>query len=143
MGSEANPVCEDPNTACAIANGGTLILCLPNCDPLLQDCADGEGCYPIVDAFACAPDAGGAMGAYGEPCEFLNVCDPGLFCANADAVPNCAGANGCCSSFCDVSDPMASANCPGAAGGQECTPWFQMGQAPPGFENVGACAIPM
>jgi len=143
MGSEANPVCEDPNTSCVIANEGVLILCLPNCDPLLQDCGDGQACYPINDGFACAPDASGEMGLFADPCEFINVCDPGLFCANADAVPNCAGSQGCCSSFCDTSDPMAGAMCPGAAGGQDCVPWFDMGQAPPGFENVGACAIPM
>ncbi|MBC8074337.1 MAG: ribulose phosphate epimerase [Deltaproteobacteria bacterium] len=143
MGSEANPVCEDPATSCVIANEGTLILCLPNCDPLLQDCAEGQGCFPIDDSFACAPDASGDMGLYGEACEFLNVCDPGLFCANADGVPDCAGSSGCCSSFCDMTDPEASANCPGAAGGQECVAWYEEGQAPPGFEDVGACAIPM
>jgi hypothetical protein len=143
MGSEANPVCEDPNTSCVIANEGVLILCLPNCDPLLQDCAEGQACYPIDDGFACAPDASGEMGLFGEPCEFINVCDPGLFCANADAVPDCAGSSGCCSSFCDLTDPMAGMNCPGAAGGQDCVAWYEEGQAPPGFEDVGACAIPM
>jgi hypothetical protein len=141
MGSENNPVCDDPTTACSIANEGTLILCLPTCDPLLQNCMDGEGCWGIDDDFVCAPDAGGEMGAYGDPCEFLNVCDPGLFCANPDVVPGCASA-GCCSEFCDMSDPMAGANCAGAAGGQMCIPWFEKGQAPPGYEDVGACAIP-
>ncbi len=141
MGSENNPVCDDPTTACSIANEGTLILCLPTCDPLLQNCMDGEGCWGIDDDFVCAPDAGGEMGAYGDPCEFLNVCDPGLFCANPDVVPGCASA-GCCSEFCDMSDPMAGANCAGAGGGQMCIPWFEKGQAPPGYEDVGACAIP-
>lgn len=139
-GSEANPVCDDPNTTCSIANNGVLILCLPNCDPLLQDCADGQACYPINEFFVCAPDASGEMGLYGDPCEFLNVCDPGLFCANADVVPGCAGSLGCCSEFCDLSDPNAS--CMGAGGGQMCTPWYEEGQAPPGYEDVGACAIP-
>ena len=119
-----------------------LILCLPNCDPLLQDCNDGEACYPTNDAFSCVPDAGGENGLYAEPCEFLNVCDPGLFCAVADGVPDCQGSNGCCSPFCDLSDPEASASCPGAAGGQECVAWYEENQAPPGYENVGACLIP-
>jgi len=140
-GSEANPVCEDPTTSCVIANEGGLSLCLPICDPLLQDCVEGQGCYPIDDGFACAPDAGGEDGAYGEACAFINVCDPGMFCANPEAVPNCAS-EGCCSPFCDMSDPDAGAACPGAAGGQECVAWYEEGQAPPGFENVGACAIP-
>ncbi len=141
-GSEANPVCDDPNTTCSIANEGVLILCLPNCDPLLQDCADGQACYPINEFFVCAPDASGEMGLYGDPCEYLNVCDPGLFCANANVVPGCAGSLGCCSEFCDLDDPNPNSQCMGAGGGQECTPWYEEGQAPPGYENVGACAIP-
>ncbi len=141
-GSEANPVCEDPGSSCSILNEGTLILCLPNCDPLLQDCPEGSGCYTTNDIFSCVPDAGGEQGAFGEGCEFLNVCDPGLFCANPEGVPDCQGSIGCCSSFCDTTDPMATANCPGAAGGQECVPWFEDGQAPPGYENLGACLIP-
>jgi len=142
-GSEANPVCEDPGTSCSILNEGTLILCLPNCDPLLQDCQEGEGCYVTNDTFSCVPDAGGEMGAFGEGCEFLNVCDPGLFCANPDGVPDCAGSIGCCSSFCDTSDPEAGANCPGAAGGQDCVSFYEEGQAPPGYEDVGVCLIPV
>ena len=140
-GSEANPVCEDPTTKCVIANEGVLILCLPGCDPLLQDCLEGNACYPSSDTFVCGPDASLEMGVYGDGCEFVNVCDPGLFCANPELVPDCT-AGGCCSPYCDVSDPDASAACPGAAGGQECVPWFEEGQAPPGFENVGACGIP-
>lgn len=141
-GSEANPICADPNTSCNILNDGVLILCLPNCDPLLQDCNEGEACYPTNDSFSCVPDAGGEQGLFGEGCEYLNVCDPGLFCAVPDGVPNCAGSIGCCSSFCDLSDPGATAACPGNAGGQECVAWFEEGQAPPGYENVGACLIP-
>jgi hypothetical protein len=140
-GSEANPVCEDPATSCVNANNGTLILCLPSCDPLLQDCPEGQACYNVNDTFACAPDASGETGVFGDACEFLNVCDPGLFCANPEAVPDCAS-GGCCSPFCDFSDPEASAACPGAAGGQECVAWYEEGQAPPGLEDVGACALP-
>jgi hypothetical protein len=141
-GSEANPVCEDPATSCSILNEGTLILCLPTCDPLIQNCMEGEGCYITNDTFSCVPDAGGEMGAYGEGCEFLNVCDPGLACMGPDAVPGCAGSIGCCSPFCDVSDPDSGAACPGAAGGQECVTFYEEGQAPPGLEDVGICAIP-
>jgi len=142
-GAEANPVCEDPGTSCNILNDGALILCLPNCDPLLQDCNEGEACYPTNDAFSCVPDAGGEMGAFGEGCEYLNVCDAGLFCAAPDGVPDCEGSLGCCSSFCEFTDPEASASCPGAAGGQECVAWYEEGQAPPGYEGVGACLIPV
>ncbi|HWB80594.1 MAG TPA: ribulose phosphate epimerase [Nannocystaceae bacterium] len=139
MGTAANPVCENPNESCTIANEGTVILCLPNCDPLLQECNDGSACYPVDDAFVCGPDYSGELGLYADPCEFINVCDPGLFCIGAAAVPGCTSAQ-CCTSFCDLDEPEAT--CPGAAGGQECVPWYDEGQAPPGLENLGACAIP-
>jgi len=131
MGSEANPVCEDPSAQCSITGAGVLIICLPFCDPLLQDCAEGSACYPDNDGFDCAPDASGEAGAAGDPCEYLNVCDPGLFCAEAPTVPGCRGL-GCCMPFCDLSAPM----CPLLT---ECVPWYDDGQAPPGFEDVGGC----
>ena len=136
-GSENNPVCDDPDTGCSITNEGVLILCLPYCDPLIQDCADGEACYPEPNGFFCSPDASGEMGVFGDPCEYLNVCDPGLFCADAVTVPDCAGATGCCSEYCDTSDPMAS--CMGS--GQECIPFYEEAP-PPGYEDVGVCIIP-
>ncbi len=141
-GDEANPTCTDPVTQCVITNDGVLVLCLPTCNPITPDtCSEGQGCYPVDDAFACAPDASGELGGYGDPCEFINVCDPGLFCADATTVPSCTSA-ACCSPFCDVTDPDASANCPGAAGGQECTPWYEDGNTPPDLDDVGACVIP-
>jgi hypothetical protein len=143
QGSEAAPTCDDPETNCVIANEGVLILCLPNCDPLVQDCPSGQACYPVYEGFNCAPDVSGAdMGGYGDPCEYINVCDPGLFCASAEAVPGCPGSQGCCSEFCDLSAPDPNAACSGVADGQECTMWYDEGAAPPGFEDLGACVIP-
>ena len=142
VGSELSYSCDDPNTQCSIFNDGVLILCLPSCDPLLQDCADGQGCYGAENGFVCIPDASGPAGDYGEPCEYVNVCSPGLFCASGGAVPGCQGSLGCCSEYCDMSQPNPASACSGAAGGQECVPWFEQGQAPPGYADVGACAIP-
>ncbi|MCA9653947.1 MAG: ribulose phosphate epimerase [Myxococcales bacterium] len=139
-GDSANPICEDPDTSCSIANDGAIVLCLPNCDPLLQDCAEGQACYPVADIWVCGPDASGEMGAAGDPCEFINVCDVGNICLDASAWPDCAGSIGCCSPVCDTTDPMGDAQCPGA--GQTCQPWYEEGNAPPGYENVGACALP-
>ena len=139
-GDEADPICEDPDTACAIVNEGAIVLCLPSCDPLLQDCPDGQACYPINDDFLCVPDASGEMGVYGDPCEFINACDPGLMCLGAAAVPDCTGSQGCCSEVCDTSDPSGDAQCSGAD--QACEPWYEEGAAPPGYEDVGACALP-
>jgi hypothetical protein len=140
VGPAANPTCADPSMMCN--NGREFALCLPSCCPLLQDCHEGEACYPVNDTFWCVPDAGGEQGEFGDECEFLNVCDPGLFCANPDSVPGCHSAIGCCSQFCYLADPNASASCAGADGGQECVPWFEDGQAPPGEEDLGACVIP-
>jgi len=136
-GGEASPVCPDPSTGCSVTNSGVLILCLPFCDPLLQDCSDTEACYPEPNGFFCSPNASGKAGAYGDECEFLNACDQGLYCADAAAVPGCAGAAGCCSEFCDTTEPVA---CMGA--GQECTAYYEVGQAPPGYEDTGVCQIP-
>jgi hypothetical protein len=142
QGSENNPVCDDPMTSCVIANDGVLVLCLPNCDPLLQDCPDGQACYVGDDAFVCVPDASGPdMGVYGDPCEFTNACDPGLLCVAAGAVPDCDSAQ-CCSEFCDLAAADPDSACQGQADGQQCLGIFPDGQAPPGTEDFGFCALP-
>lgn len=140
-GNEASPTCLAPQMECIVING-VIAVCLPSCDPLTQDCGQGQGCYPLDDVFACAPAVGGDEGSFGDPCAFINVCEPGLFCADAEGVPNCVSSEGCCSTFCDVSDPTASAACPGAAGGQGCVAFYAEGQAPPGYDDVGVCVIP-
>jgi hypothetical protein len=136
-GSQENPSCADASATCVIANDGVLIVCLPICDPLIQDCGGGEACYPVGDAFACGPDVSGELGLFGDPCEAINVCDAGMFCASPQLVPDCQGSSGCCTSFCDLEDDGA---CPGE--GQDCVSWFDEGQAPPGAETLGACISP-
>ncbi len=136
IGDRESPTCEDPNSSCIITSGPPA-LCLPNCDPVAQDCAEGEACYPFSDVFHCIPDASGEMGAPGDPCEYINACDPGTFCAQADIVPDCMGALGCCSPFCAVDDPM-----PPCLPGQICAPYYEEGSAPGGYELVGACVLP-
>ena len=70
---------------------------------------------------------------------YANPCNQGLFCADAAAVPNCQGAQGCCSEFCDLNEANM---CSGMGMGQECVPWFEEGMAPPGYDHVGGCVIP-
>lgn len=122
-GTPANPVCDDPSTSCAVY-GGALPLCQPSCDPLQQDCEQGDGCYPDPqgDVFVCRTDASGEFGGPGDTCDSHNDCDPGLLCADT------------CTFFCVFQGPMAACPPPLA-----CVAWFQPGQAPPGYENVGAC----
>ncbi|MCA9711938.1 MAG: ribulose phosphate epimerase [Myxococcales bacterium] len=134
-GDESNPSCDDPDTSCAIANDGAIILCLPNCDPVLQDCAEGQACYPIGEIFTCAPDASGEMGGAGDPCEYINACDAGNFCGNPAAnTTTCTdqGALGCCIPFCEVSNNQCD-------NGEMCLNWYEMGMIPPGFEDTGFC----
>jgi hypothetical protein len=134
--AENFPVCNTPNTQCAISNDGVLILCLPVCNPLDEAaCPDGQGCYGVGDSFQCAPDASGQIGAVGDECNFINACDPGTFCADSGSVPGCdAGAIGCCSAFCSLGD---DGDC---LEGQVCAPWFEQGQAPDEcLGTIGAC----
>lgn len=132
IGSETDPVCA-PNHRCSIASEAILTLCLPTCDPLLQGCGEGQGCYAIDHAFWCAPDASGPdAGDFGDPCEFINACSPGLNCHPADAVPGCES-GGCCAPICDIT---LAGSCPD---GLVCTAYYPPEDAPPGYENVGWC----
>jgi hypothetical protein len=139
MGSRANPTCPDGLT-CVISSG-PLILCLAKCDPLLQDCAEGDGCYAIDGVFECSMDASGDDGDVGDACVFRSDCDPGTACSAAALVPGCASAS-CCAPFCDASESDASSVCDEAVPGTQCEPWYEMGRAPPGLDDVGLCTAP-
>jgi hypothetical protein len=145
VGNERELYCEDPNRYCYLSGDGAILPCLELCDPIEQDCPAGQACYPVQDAWVCAPDASGMLGAYGDPCEFINVCDPGLICLGASSVPPglpCEGAAGCCTEVCDITDPAGDQQCAGAAEGQQCLPWYEEVDAPVVLEDVGACALP-
>jgi hypothetical protein len=129
-GTPDAPVCPD-GTACLLTD--VLSLCLPTCDPLLQNCAAGDQCAPLGLDFLCVPDASGGQGAVFDACEFVNGCDPGLACLTPEAAPQCEGDLGCCMPFCDLEAPP---DCPPAT---ECVPWFEEGQAPAGLASVGVC----
>jgi hypothetical protein len=138
MGSESEPICADPAMMCA---GRGPFLCLPSCCPIEQDCAEGDGCYPVNDTFYCAPDASGDQGGFGDGCEFINVCNPGLMCLDSSVLPPgypCEDAYGCCTAFCEIDKTSCSLLDPAL----ECTPWFEEGSAPPGLELIGACVVP-
>lgn len=134
-GSPSAPTCADENAQCFISSDGFVTPCVPDCDPLESDaCPPGEGCYPVDNAFTCAPDASGPkVGGVFDACEFTNACDPGLACINPDVVDACApGAGGCCTPYCDLSAPA----CPAPT---SCLPFFEQGNTPPGYEDVGIC----
>ncbi len=136
-GSPEAPTCPT-DFHCEIAGDGVLILCIPNCDPLLQDCPNQSLCLPKPnsDFFFCVLDASGDMGAQNDPCEYANACDPGLACLDPALASECdPNATGCCLPFCDLTMPKCTNQ------GAMCLPWYEVGMAPPGLENVGLCGL--
>lgn len=143
-GSPAAPTCDEG--LCAVYNDGNLPLCLPDCDPLLQDCGGGQLCLasPNANGFVCILDAlPASMGDHGAPCTFVNDCDPGLFCGVTEIVAGCGNPSGCCAEFCDLSQADPSSQCTGQPEGEECQPWYGADAPPPGYEDVGFCGVPL
>jgi hypothetical protein len=129
-GSPNRPTCEDPATLCFVGCQDCVGMCIKGCDPLAGECSDGQVCVPQGSTFMCVYDASGELGAYLDPCEYGNACDPGLFCAYPDVVAGCEGDSGCCTPFCDLNDPQ----CPDAL---QCDPYFT--EPSPGQEHIGLC----
>ncbi|MBK7827583.1 hypothetical protein [Nannocystis sp.] len=139
-GTSMAPTC-DEGFSCSYASESVLNLCLPECDPLVQDCAGDKLCVPNHVTFVCVPDASGDMGKTNDPCEFVDACDKGLVCLNISAGSSACmkDAVGCCQPVCDFT---AMETCPNFD--QECVQWFDpMMPIPPGLEDVGVCAIPI
>lgn len=141
-GNASDPVCE-ADQSCLIYFAG-VPLCFDECDPLVQDCPDGEGCYPDDAAaggtgFICLPTIG--TGGYGDYCWLLSNCQPGFICVTGDFLPDCNGLVGCCTALCDTTEPD---DCDAFAPEIQCIDWYFGGQMPPsvGLEDVGACALP-
>lgn len=133
-GTLDDPGCSDPDYTCARIVPGVLDLCLPTCDPLLQDCSMDQGCYPAGDdSFVCYRSDPIFGGAFGDPCELTHHCSSGLLCIPPDFVPSCDGDVGCCTSYCDV---LGGDLC---SMGLQCAALFPEGQAPPELEHVGIC----
>jgi len=141
-GTPNAPTCDDPSTSCSVAHDGILPLCLTDCDPILQDCpVENESCVVTADGgLRCEPNQAGTTGYHGDPCEYTNVCQPGLFCWIGEVIAGCNDPY-CCTEFCDVTDPSSSQDCAATAPGSECIDWFENGP-PPGLEHVGFCGLP-
>ena len=144
-GTPEQPVCAPSCTSCVISGDGVLNLCFTGCDPLAQDCWGGEVCIPEPsgDRYVCVLDASGGMGPAGTPCEFANVCNPGLMCANTATLPHpaCGGALGCCAPFCNFEQPGDT--CAALAQevpGVECVPLSDEPVECAG--PVGLCSVP-
>jgi hypothetical protein len=139
-GSPDAPNCPAAGETCVFWVPGISHVCLPLCDPLLQDCPNAGLCLPNfanqARDWVCARDYSGDQGQEFDPCEFFNVCDPGLMCWDPSTAPECdANAVGCCLAICDLAKP----GCTGA--GAECLPFYEA-SAPPEHVDVGICGVP-
>jgi len=135
---DSNMGCPKSGNDCEVYNDGSLPICLGTCDPLVQDCPEGQGCYRggSGDQFVCFKVTGES--AHGEECGYINQCLAGYNCSGAGAVEGCPPeAAGCCSSFCDLSDPEPDAVCVGT---EQCVQFLD--PAPPQYMDVGVCVIP-
>jgi hypothetical protein len=130
-GTPDDPICP-MGTDCLIANS-SISLCISSCDPMLQDCGAGLGCFWFNNAFSCIFTTQDIP--VGEPCGFVNDCAVGLICMAAELMPSCAGVE-CCASFCSLAAPV----CPQM--GTECAAFFDPGAGPAGYEDTGVCVLP-
>jgi hypothetical protein len=135
-GSLETPTCSEVCTACDVMFDGLVNLCLPFCNPLVQDCDRGETCRDDDDSFHCVPQTPAEVGV-GEPCEFIDGCPAGLTCVSASLVPGCGPDGQCCTPFCDAS---TDTTCDDLIAGSTCVPWDSI---PPCFATaIGSCRFP-
>jgi hypothetical protein len=132
-GTPDNPECP-PGSSCLIGN--TINICIPGCDPILQDCGPGLACYWEGLSFSCIFTTRDIPP--GEPCGYINDCAAGSGCVSAELLPSCAG-SGCCSRFCNLE--QGDQQCESLPG-SSCVAFFLAGEEPPGFEHVGMCMLP-
>jgi hypothetical protein len=135
MGTADNPSCPDGFT-CPITSDGTINVCIAICDPLLQDCDEGLGCYWANVDFNCISTTQDLPP--GAPCGYVNDCAPGNICLDATVLPDCLG-SACCSTFCDVN--LGPGQCD-VLPGTTCVPFWEQGLAPDGYEHIGVCIVP-
>jgi hypothetical protein len=106
------------------------------CNPLSNDCPEGELCIFFNTEFQCFPSTGDGSGVAGAFCDTATACNEGLACIQSVFFANCEG-DACCSPNCDLDEPNT---CPNAAAGETCMQWF-VGQegTDPCYANVGVC----
>ncbi|MEZ4383301.1 MAG: hypothetical protein R3A79_18375 [Nannocystaceae bacterium] len=145
-GIPEDPQCPSEET-CVTFFDPPVPLCFASCDPFLQDCPEGEGCYmdaPNIgsEGFVCMPTvlAPNENGDYGDLCYNQAGCAPGFSCIWPENVPNCKYEY-CCSPWCDLE--VNPELCTDLHPTMECVPWYNEGEAQPGLENLGICGIPL
>lgn len=138
-GTANSPMC-DAESVCLISNEGVLNLCLPKCDPLVQDCPGDDLCVPNGANFFCSQDASGDEGQANDPCQGGNVCDKGLLCRDTATASSACDPNstGCCQPYCEY----PGGSCPNPD--QECLQWYSPDDLPANDPalDIGVCGIP-
>jgi hypothetical protein len=132
--------CADPQ-ACLDLNDGAVPVCLTPCSPLVPGtCAPGEACrlIPVFGAY-CLPEVGGTIEDNTADCGDT-TCVPETACVDASLIPSCEA--GCCTPWCDTSDPGADAGCAAGDPALVCAPVYRPGAAPEGLESLGMCIDP-
>ena len=130
--------CPLPDHYCGSMRDG--VFCIEICDPLLQDCPEGDTCvfHDYLAPPGCFLDYSEDEGQAFDPCYDSRLCDPGLACIGSLSAKECdPNEQGCCSPYCDLDQPAA---CPGV--GQGCVTYFEPESIPPGYENIGVCSVP-
>jgi hypothetical protein len=133
-GTPDDPICAE-GTSCLIANMGSITLCIATCDPIAQDCPEGQACFWANNGFNCIFTQDSLLGV---PCDMIADCGQGLVCLDAEVLPECA-ASACCGQWCSLSDPDPDPVCDWE--GTECAPFWEPGEAPEGYEDVGVCIV--
>lgn len=135
--------CETQSERCIQGGDGPPAVCVPTCDPLLQDCAmPDQACLGgPYDDFICIPEdvvLSEDAGTWGDPCEpAFKLCRPRYLCIDGlgrvDA-PGCEQGP-CCASLCHLDD---EAPCMGEA--EQCIPLYES----PDHDraHVGVCLVP-
>ncbi|MCY1063158.1 hypothetical protein OV090_00185 [Nannocystis sp. RBIL2] len=132
-GQAATPQCPE-SQLCTKGFGDYHYKCLHTCNPLAQDCIEGEMCAAGDAGFVCAPDVSGEGGHIYDACTAANDCDRGLMCSPSEAAPMCQASpeGGCCLPYCELGGV-----CPD---GLECYD-FEAWNEPPELIDVGACGL--
>lgn len=130
LGSGDYAYCE----AGSVCVGGRVLwLCEPMCDPLVQDCPAGARCDLQGATPLCMIDWAMDHGGVGAAC-WQQDCEVGLTCM-LNAAVGCED-TGCCTPFCDRSDPQATCPLPG----QKCLQPYDDDEQP-GTEAIGVCRL--
>jgi len=138
-GDASLPKCGD-GSICVVGNE-FLNLCIERCNPLVDACSQVDNvCLPYDPyGFICRPDAWLVPGAKYSPCEINEQCDLGNGCFSVLLSPQCdQGAAGCCMPFCDIDQPEKWCS---VRNGEKCVPYYEGGETPDGYENLGVCSV--